>query len=176
MVDAPRLTINDSVDASRVRLVSVWPRVGRHGELVWCVISNEKKVSRIADFVFPKKGHLYDLVSGRELGYGDRFRLPLANSRPYAFELLDEKPSPIAVAVDGASVKVYASPKAATVVKVAVYDPSGAEAWHYTKKLVVADGRAEMRIPFAKSDVKGTWRVVATDVLTGSGSSVEIQR
>ena len=131
---------------------------------------------RIADFVFPKKGHLYDLVSGRELGYGDRFRLPLANSRPYAFGLLDEKPSPVAVAVKGDTVKISASPKAATVVKIAVYDPSGTEAWYYSKKIVVADGRAEMRIPFAKSDVKGTWRVVATDVLTGIGSSVEIQR
>ena len=176
VVDAPRLTINDSVDTSRVRLVSVWPRVGRHGELVWCVISNEKKVSRFADFVFPKKGHLYDLVSGRELGYGDRFRLPLANSRPYAFELLDEKPSPVAVAVKGDTVKISASPKAATVVKVAVYDPSGAEAWYYSKKLVVADGHCEMEIPFAKSDAKGTWRIVATDVLTGESRMAVLKR
>ena len=102
--------------------------------------------------------------------------MPLANSRPYAFELLDEKPSPVAVAVKGDTVKISASPKAATVVKVAVYDPSGAEAWYYSKKLVVADGHCEMEIPFAKSDAKGTWRIVATDVLTGESRMAVLKR
>jgi hypothetical protein len=176
VVDAPRLTINDSVDASRVRLVSVWPRVGRHGELVWCVISNEKKSSRIVDVAFPKKGYLYDLVTGRALGFGNRFRLPLTSTQPYAFELFDEKPSPVALDVDGSSVRVSASPKVSTVVRVAVYDPSGAEAWYYSKKLVVADGHCEMEIPFAKSDAKGTWRIVATDVLTGESRMAELKR
>jgi hypothetical protein len=62
------------------------------------------------------------------------------------------------------------------VVKVAVHDPSGAEAWHYTKKLVVDNGRAELKIPFAKSDAKGTWRIVATDVLTGESRTAELKR
>ena len=76
----------------------------------------------------------------------------------------------------GDTVKISASPKAATVVKVAVHEPSGAEAWRYTKKLVVADGCAEFKIPFAKSDAKGTWRIVATDVLTGESRTAELKR
>ena len=173
---ARRIEIRDAVDGSRVRLASVWPRVGRHGEHVWCVASDAKSASRLVDFVFPKKGFLYDLVSGKEIGHGDRFRLPLSAGRPYAFEMLDAKPTPLALSVDGAKVSVATSPFAGTVVRVAVYDPSGAEAWYYTRKLVVADGRAAMEIPFAKSDAKGAWRIEATDVLTGESRVVEITR
>ena len=173
---ARRIEIRDAVDGSRVRLASVWPRVGRHGEHVWCVASDAKSASRLVDFVFPKKGFLYDLVSGKEIGHGDRFRLPLSAGRPYAFEMLDAKPTPLALSVDGSKVSVATSPFAGTVVRVAVYDPSGAEAWYYTRKLVVADGRAAMEIPFAKSDAKGAWRVVATDVLTGESRTAEVAR
>ena len=167
------ISISDATDGSRFRLTSVWPRIGRHGERVWCVVSNEKKSSRLVDFVFPKKGFLYDLVAGKEIGHGDRFRLPLSNGRPYAFELLDAKLAPPKLSISGPIVTVATSPVAGTVVRVAVYDPSGAEVPHYSKKLVVENGRASMAIPYAKSDADGIWRVVATDVITGESSSLK---
>ena len=176
VVRLPRLSISDATDGSRVRLVSVWPRVGRHGEQVWCVVSNEKKGSRLVDFVFPKKGHLYDLVSGRKIGHGDRFRLPLSRMRPYAFEMLDAELAPPELSVVGSTVKVATSPKADTVVQMKVFDPSGAEAWYYSRKVVVKDGTAKMQIPFAKSDAKGAWRVVATDVITGESRETIVER
>ena len=175
VVGAPRLSIRDAVDGSRVRLVSVWPRVGRHGEPVWCVASNEKKGSRLVDFVFPKKGHLYDLVSGQKIGQGDRFRLPLSKGRAYAFELLDTEPK-MAVSANGADVRLQYAPSVDTVVRVKVFDPSGAEVWYYSRKVVVKDGKVTMTIPFAKSDAKGAWRIEATDVLTGESRVAEITR
>jgi hypothetical protein len=184
VVGAPRLLIRDAVDGSRVRLVSVWPRVGRHGESIWCVTSNEKKGSRLVDFVFPKKGHLYDLVSGQKIGQGDRFRLPLSKGRAYAFELLDTEPK-MAVSANGADVRIRYGERGTgngepgtvdTVVRVKVFDPSGAEVWYYSRKVVVKDGQATMTIPFAKSDAKGAWRIEATDVLTGESRVVELTR
>ena len=175
VVRLPRLSISDATDGSRVRLVSVWPRVGRHGEQVWCVVSNEKKGSRLVDFAFPKKGHLYDLVSGRKIGHGDRFRLPLSRMRPYAFEMLDVEPK-MSVAGSGADVRIRYAPSVDTVVQMKVLDPSGAEAWYYSRKVVVKDGAAKMSIPFAKSDAKGAWRVVATDVITGESHEAIVER
>ena len=184
IVDAPRLSIRDAVDGSRVRLVSVWPRIGRHGEPVWCVVSNEKKGSRLVDFVFPKEGHLYDLVSGQKIGQGDRFRLPLSKGRAYAFELLDTEPK-MAVSANGADVRIRYGERGTgngepgtvdTVVRVKVFDPSGAEVWYYSRKVVVKDGKVTMTIPFAKSDAKGAWRIEATDVLTGESRVAEITR
>ena len=57
-----------------------------------------------------------------------------------------------------------------------VFDPSGTEAWYYSRKVVVKDGQATMTIPFAKSDAKGAWRIEATDVLTGESRVAEITR
>jgi hypothetical protein len=73
-------------------------------------------------------------------------------------------------------VEVAVSPRADTVVQCRIYRPSGGEAWHYMKKLVVKGGRARMAIPFALSDEKGVWRVVARDVVTGLTRSVDLVR
>ena len=173
-VNQPRIVIRDAVDGTRFRLAMVWPREGRHGELFWGVISDESAKSRLVDVSFPKKGHLYDLASGRKIGFGDSFRLPLSKGRPFAFEFLDDEPSPISLSADGATIRVVCSSAADTVAHVKVHDPSGVEAWHYSEKLVVHDGKAEMTVPFAKSDAPGAWRAVATDILTGASAAVEI--
>ena len=159
-------------DGTRFRLASVWPRVGRHGELFWGVISDEKAgKSRLVDVTFPKKGYLYDLASGKGLGFGNRFRLSLSKGNPFAFELLDAEPK-MDVAASGVEVTVTYTPSVDTVVQVKVFDPSGAEAWYYSRKVVVKDGAAKMTIPFAKSDAQGAWRIEATDVLTGARGTV----
>ena len=172
----PRLKIFDATDGKRFRVASIWPRKGRNGELFWGVISNEKGASRLVDFAFPKKGVVYDLVSGKEIGVGDRFRLPLSKSRAYAFELLDERPAEPALSAEGGRVKIICAKNVDTVVRLRVFAPSGEEAWYYAKKLVVKNGMAETVIPFALSDAKGKWRIVATDVVTGAEKSVEIIR
>ena len=175
-VNPPRLVMTHAENGTRFRLASVWPREGRRGELFWGVISDEKRTSRLVDVTFPKKGYLYDLVIGKRIGYGDRFKLPLAKGTPHAFELVDAELPPPAVTAEGATVRIACSPNADTVVQVRVYDPTGAEAWYYSRKLLVRDGKAEMTVPFAKSDAKGEWRVVATDVITGESKTRTISR
>ena len=118
---------------------------------------------------------VYDLVSGKKIGLGDRFRLPLSKGRAYAFELLDAEPK-LAVAVSGADVRLQYAPSVDTVVRVKVFDPSGIETWYYSQKVVVKDGKATMTIPFVKSDAKGAWRIEATDVLTDESRVAEITR
>ncbi|MBR4171720.1 MAG: beta-galactosidase [Kiritimatiellae bacterium] len=175
-INPPRIVVSNAETGTRFRLASIWPREGRQGELFWGVISDEKRASRLVDVTFPKKGHLYDLVSGKKIGYGDRFRLPLAKGTPYAFELVDTELPPLAVTTEGATVRIACSPNADTVVQMTVYDPSQTEVWYYSRKILVRNGKAEMTIPFAKSDVKGAWRIVATDVLTGESRTVKINR
>ena len=173
-VNPQRIAITDAVDGARVRLVSVWPREGQHGELFWGVISDDNAgKSRLVDVTFPKKGYLYDLASGKGLGFGNRFRLPISKGNPFAFELLDAEPK-MDVASSGAEVIVTYTPSVDTVVQVKVFDPSGAEAWYYSQKVVVKDGAAKMTIPFAKSDAKGAWRIKAMDMLTGASSAVPV--
>ena len=80
------------------------------------------------------------------------------------------------VAARGAEVIVTYTPSVDTVVQVKVFDPSGAEAWYYSQKVVVKDGAAKMTIPFAKSDVQGAWRIEATDMLTGARGTASSAR
>ena len=173
---APRLKIFDAADGQPFRVASVWSRRGTNGELFWGVISDEKGGSRLVDVVFPKKGVVYDLVSGKEIGSLGRIRLPLARSRPYAFELHEKRLAAPVLTLAGSTVEVAVSPEADTVVQCRLYRPSGEEAWYYMKKLVVKGGRANMTVPFALSDEKGVWRVVAKDVVTGLTQSAELVR
>ena len=176
IADVPRLMFYDAADGSRFRLASVWPRRGANGELVWGVLSDVKGASRLVDAVFPKKGVVYNLVGGNCVGVGNRFRLPLSRMHPYAFELLDEIPPAPVLSVDDATVTVGVSPRVDTVVQVRVFRPSGEEAWYYMKKLVVKGGCAKMTVPFALSDEKGVWRIVARDVVTGVIKSIDLVR
>ena len=50
------------------------------------------------------------------------------------------------------------------------------EAQHYAKKLVVRDGVAEARVPFAVSDPPGRWRISVEDMLTGEVRNIAVDR
>ena len=173
-VASPRLTITDAADGSRIRTAELFVREGR-GAVAWGVLP-DNATAKTATFKFSRKGYVYELTTGRALGYGDTFTLPLAKTRPYAFELCAEKPALGEVSADGETVAVAYAPSVDTVVRLRVFAPSGEEAGHYAKKLVVKGGRATHRVPFALSDAKGVWKVVAEDVLTGEKKSIEIRR
>ena len=78
--------------------------------------------------------------------------------------------------MDGETARIACSPKVDTVVRTKIFNPLGEEVWYYTRKQIVKGGKAMLTIPFAKSDAKGTWRVEATDVVTGSSVSATLTR
>ena len=175
-MDQGRIAMADATDGSRLRLASVWPYEGRNGELFWGVLPELKCKSCVVNVAFPKSGFLYDLASGRFVGEGSNFKLSLSPNAPYAFELLPARPTPLSLAVDGATVRISCSPKVDTVVRTKIFNPLGEEVWYYTRKQIVRGGKATLTVPFAKSDAKGTWRVEATDVVTGSSASATLTR
>ncbi len=54
-----------------------------------------------------------------------------------------------------------------SVVRLEVFDPAGRLARHYSSNVDIVDGKGQARIPFALSDATGTWRVRASDVISG---------
>ena len=63
-----------------------------------------------------------------------------------------------------------------SVAHVAVWDPAGSLARHYSGNVTVRDGRAAYRIPFALNDASGLWRVQARDVISGLTAEVTLKR
>ena len=116
---------------------------------------------------------MYDLASGESLGEGTTFKLPIAKGRPNAFELVEAKPRLTAVefAEDG-TLTVGFEGGVDTVVNVRVVDPAGRDVRCYAKMLVVNGGGTTWKIPFARNDAKGAWKVVVTDVLTAEQREV----
>lgn len=171
-VNPPRIALADATDGRRFRLANVYPREGRGGALFWGVISEEKS-ARLMNVTFPKHGWVYDLASGKCLGEGTTFKLPIAKGRPNAFELVEAKPRLTAVGLseDGTLTVGFAG-GVDTVVNVRVVDPEGRDVECYAKKLVVKGGGTRWKIPFARNDAKGAWKVVVTDVLTAEQREV----
>jgi hypothetical protein len=111
------------------------------------------------------------------LGKAKSVTLPLASGIPHAFEVLREEPrlGDVVASSDG-RVSVSYSPTVDTVVLVRAWGPDGVEAQHYAKKLVVRDGAAEARVPFAVSDPPGRWRISVEDMLTGEVRNIAVDR
>ena len=160
------LAMADAADGSRIRDAQVFTRRGRNGARFWGVLPRVEK-ERTVEFAFATEGWLCDLVTSKLIGRGRTFRLPADRGHPRAFELLPEKPVLGGLDVADGKVTVAYTPSVDTVVRIRVYGPDGQEVPHYAKSLVVRDGSASWRIPFALSDAAGRWRVTATDVLTG---------
>ena len=171
------LSVTDRETGSTVRHAETYVRTDSRGSLFFGVLSSETKPRQVV-FRFPKKGHVANLVTGRQYGVTDTLELPLGKGIAYGFEIVDSRPELAGVTADTASGRVCASFKAPcdTVVAFRVFRPDGTEAKFYAKKRVVNGDRAEITIPFAESDAKGVWRVTATDILGGDIREVQLAR
>jgi hypothetical protein len=104
-------------------------------------------------------------VTGEESGRTNRLVRALGVGCVHAFEI-----TPVPVRIAGVEAKsdghiriVYARP-CRSIAVLRMFRPDGTEAECYRRKLIVRDGAAETRIPFALSDPKGRWTIKVRDI------------
>ncbi|MBO4304735.1 MAG: hypothetical protein J6A21_09145, partial [Lentisphaeria bacterium] len=129
-------------------------------------------------FVFPVKGHLYDLRKGKYLGKTDRVTCRIPNADAVLYGVYPGKIRELDIRMP-ASLKTGSDLKAALEAKMEegapgkrvfylqILDPSGKAAYGMDRCLVAKDGKADFSFRMAFNDPEGIWTLKATDVLTG---------
>ena len=154
-------------DGKEILDFSVFAKTDRAGNPFWGVLPTGKR--REVTFRFPKRGYVYELVGGRSYGLTDELKLPVGLGTPLAFALLPVEAGVGEVKAEGARITVRGKGRVDSVVRVRVFDPSGREAEHYAKNLVLKAGNAvTYEIPFARNDARGTWTVQVESVFGGT--------
>ena len=129
-----------------------------------------------------KPAYVYDLRAKKALGKVSEFTVALAAAQAKFFAALPYEVGDVSVsagnAAAGAEVKVavkVALPtdaKACHPVLVEVYDPAGRKSRLYSGVCDAKGGAGAYAFRTALNDPKGTWRLVATDYITGKTASV----
>jgi hypothetical protein len=131
-----------------------------------------------ATVTFDRDRHLYDVLEGRYLGQGRTLDLTLVNNTARVLALLPYRVSALSLdgpaeAGTGQSVTLQAALKADAacgdhLLRLEVLDPTGRVRREYAADVRAPGGAAEFSVPFAFNDPAGDWRVVVTDVATGT--------
>ena len=163
-VGGEKLTIREG--EKEILDFSVFARTDRAGHPYWGVRPTGKR--REVTFGFPKKGYVYELVNGKAYGAVEALTLTVGFGTPLAFVQLSSAAGLESVTADGSTVSVRTKGASDTVVRLRVIDPSGYEAVHYAKNIVMKAGESVSHtVPFVRSDAKRTWTIEATEILSG---------
>jgi len=133
---------------------------------------------RPLDVKLEKKAHVYNVRKKQYLGYTDKITLPVAPCIANVIALSPKKVEEITVSADcnanrDVIIKVDLKGLEGTgfkpVAHVELYDPDDKEVKHYSKNIVLNDKTlsGKLMIKHALNDPKGTWKIKATDVLSG---------
>ena len=172
-VKVDRLTAS-TADGTRVNDLSIFAKVDSRGNPFWGVLFPEG-ASRRLTFAFPRRGFVYELVNGKAYGAVDRLELTADVGTPLAFVQLPEEAGLAALEAKGGSVTVRTKGPADSVVRLRVFDPSGKEAEHYARNLVVRGGEPVVcTVPFVRSDAAGVWTLRAEEVISGEVRTVKM--
>ena len=133
-----------------------------------------------ARLVFDRPAHIYDVLAGAELGFGDRLDLSLGDNTVRLLALLPYRVTGVNVTgLDAAkpgrdaALKMLiesAGEPGLHVYRVEVVDPTGAFRRTYSDNIVAQGGRATFTLPFALNDAPGEWTVHIRDVATGASA------
>jgi hypothetical protein len=121
---------------------------------------------RIPAASFARPGHtVYDLLRGGVAA-------PELEASPSQPVLLIQRESKIARLEIGASLDIRlnddkGAPVDRSVIHVEAYSPEGVRVPWYASNVLLENGAAQARIPFALSDARGEWRINARDVVSG---------
>jgi hypothetical protein len=136
----------------------------------------------------PRPSFVYDVRQGRSLGRVARVVVALDPIAPTILAIADSAlPRPIIDARqvmhpgDTATIGfAFSSPQpaAASVLRIAVIDPSGKAVPYYSRKVIAHRGTASMVLPLAGNDTVGRWQIRATDVMSGheATATLDVQR
>jgi len=126
----------------------------------------------------PKAGHWYDLRAHKYLGEKRGLTATLREADPKLYAILPYQVKALRLAVEGGrkpgevvgyTVKLTTGPAkpARHVAKIEVFSPDGAKHALYSGSIDTRGGKGSGRFRLALNDTVGTWRLVATDVISG---------
>jgi len=132
-------------------------------------------------------GHVYDVLGGRYLGLSDSlpFEAP-ERGRPMLFARLPYRIESVRLSLSGNAKQGDLHPYSVTVggpnksvgdhfLRVEVLDPVGVPVETMSKNVIAPSGKFEARLPFAKNDPPGTWRVRVTELVSGKFATRKVQ-
>ncbi|MDD3953923.1 MAG: hypothetical protein PHY82_08410 [Lentisphaeria bacterium] len=134
--------------------------------------------NREQTFVFPRKGHVYDLRSQKYLGETDRVscRVPNADAAvfgllPYRIDALQIKtPSSVIAGTNlqaAIAVEVSDGKPGKHIFHVELENPAGENPVSLQRNLVAPQGQSDFVFRMAANDPKGIWILRVNDVLSG---------
>lgn len=126
---------------------------------------------------FPRKAHLYDVMTGKYLGFADRtetdlsYRAVLYALSPYKVGGLEVTSSATNVAGKPMLVQIAVNTVGADpsrhVFRLEVIDPSGKELACYAQNLLAERGLAKTEVPWALNDKPGRYTITVRDAMSG---------
>jgi hypothetical protein len=137
----------------------------------------------VDEFVFAKKGHVYDVRNRRYLGETDRVRVKAPLHEAAVFAVLPWKPAQVKIDApdsvncgDGftAALKLVApdAPRLgncpAFVLHAEFIPPSGKIPFHFKRNLMTKNSKVDLTFPIAFNDEKGEWKMCVSEPLTGT--------
>lgn len=133
----------------------------------------------------PQRAHFYDLRARKPLGETNRLELAVDPIVPAILAVSAQLRSSPTISgpkrvFAGATAKLtFNLPAdgsvAVPVLHVDVVDPRANIAPHYSGDILLHGDKGSKQLNFAFNDIAGTWRVRATDVLTGNAAAQEIE-
>lgn len=134
---------------------------------------------------FPEKGHLYDSLQKKYLGFSNETSAELPpgghlfySLLPYKVEAVELQTDPIAKAGKNhnvkASLKISAEKPGDHVLRMEVFDPKGTLSLWHCYNLLSKNGTCEFKIPFALNDKKGEWTIRCIEIASGCSAEAKI--
>ena len=135
------------------------------------------KDNKTQTFTFPAKGHVYNLRTGKYLGFTDNVTCAVPNADAVVFGVYPAKVTALDVKVPARvragkdlaakiSLAVKGGKTGKRVYHVEVINPSGKARFFMKRNLVSDNGKADFVFRMADNDPEGIWTLKVTDVLT----------
>jgi hypothetical protein len=135
--------------------------------------------AQTVQITLPATRHVYEVRTGKYMGAQKQWTVTVDPHEPIIYAIAASKLPALRVAATADSVGIRmegGTPASDHVFHLEVVDPSGAVMPHYSGNLLAPGGTAMKLLPFAQSDLKGTWQLRVHDLLSGQRQTVKVDR
>ena len=154
--------------------------------LIGLVRSNEGEYNQIGvNIKLPGQGHVYDVRTGKYLGYASAVSHTLGTGEPAVFALMPERISEPVLKLDksvvaaGEPIKLNVTLPGGeglhTAAVVDVYDPNGKKNDVYSTRMDINDASGSQGWNLALDDMKGTWSIRLRETISGQNAVAEFE-
>ncbi|MBQ7694946.1 MAG: beta-galactosidase trimerization domain-containing protein [Lentisphaeria bacterium] len=136
-----------------------------------------------AQVTFPVKGHLYEMRSGKYLGFGDKCTLKLRSGDPALISILKDKVTGVKITLPaawkrGESRRIAAAVEGGSgnhVLRFEIRRPGGTLPLLYAWNAYVPAGKGVFDFQFALNDIPGKWELLVRDIDSGVTKTAVIE-